>query len=494
MPAFVGMVAEEMTERSGTGHPVARIAFNSEFLRNPVGLIFCVMVIAAIAVAASLDLRYALMTIAAAGLASICLLAVLDVKLALCLLIVSTVLNVSDVLSEFHGIQHVGKVLGAPFVIATAVLFWRRREAPQVDRSAIGLVLLYLATAVFSAVGAAHPDISLSQLTDLARNVFILILVIIAVRDVGTMQAALRSFYVPLAAISAACLVQAWTGYYGIDRTGFFQAEVRQIAGLVDSYRAQGPFADPNSFGRIIVAALPLALPDIVAPGRPRIWRVVAIVAVAALLGALLLTYSRGATFALLLVILICFWWFPRRWPILLVSTMVVISGVLTFAPAGFLDRIARIPIATLQADDTATTGDASIVNRLDEMSLALRMFAERPLSGVGLGNYKPLFQKYSLDSYGMPRQEDRQAHSFPLEIAAETGVLGLISFGAVLFAALYGTLFSAFPNEEQLWLARAAGLGVFAYFAASLFLHDDYSRVAWLLLAIALGKLCQAH
>jgi O-antigen ligase len=120
-------------------------------------------------------------------------------------------------------------------------------------------------------------------------------------------------------------------------------------------------------------------------------------------------------------------------------------------------------------------------------------MFAESPVIGMGLGNYKILFQKYSLDYHGLPRQEDREAHSFPLEVAAETGLFGLLAFAAVLAAALIGTLFAGTHDDESLWLARAAGLGVLCYFTAALVLHDDYTRIAWLLIAFGLSRIGDA-
>jgi putative inorganic carbon (HCO3(-)) transporter len=257
----------------------------------------------------------------------------------------------------------------------------------------------------------------------------------------------------------------------------------------VDTYRAQGPFADPNSFGRVLLAAIPLSLPDIVVTERSRLWRLIGLVAAAALIGGLLLTYSRGAILGFAVLAAMVCWWFRQYWLILGLGSVVLAAMILAFAPPSYLDRMTRVAGAATEADDTASTGDESIVNRLDEMALASRMFAERPVIGMGLGNYKPLFQKYALDYFGLPRQEDRESHSFPLEVAAETGVFGLMTFVAVLSAALVATLFARVRDNEMLWLARAVGLGILGYFTASLVLHDDYSRIAWLLIAFGLAR-----
>jgi putative inorganic carbon (HCO3(-)) transporter len=411
------------------------------------------------------------------------------VTLTLSVMIAATVTNVSDVLEDFHGIPPIGKLLGLPFIVAVGLAVTMGGQSFKASRTAIAFVLAYFAATTLSVVFAQHPEVSLERLDELARNLLLVMLVMLVVRDAATMRWALRSFYLPLALIALACVVSAATGYNDSDQTGFLQAEYKTLVGLVDTYRAQGPFADPNSFGRVLLAAVPLTLPDIVVPVRSRVWRLIGLVAAAALIAGLFLTYSRGAILGLAVTAVALVWWFRQYWLGLGIGAIAVAAIILVFAPQGYLDRIARVPTAFTEADDTASTGDESIVNRADEMALAVRMFAENPVVGVGPGNYKELFQKYSLDHYGIPRQEDREAHSFPLEVAAETGIFGLMAFAAVLSVALIGIVCADARDVESLWLARAVGLGVLGYFAASLVLHDDYSRIAWLLIAFGLAR-----
>ncbi|WP_410964468.1 O-antigen ligase family protein, partial [Salmonella sp. SAL4447] len=66
------------------------------------------------------------------------------------------------------------------------------------------------------------------------------------------------------------------------------------------------------------------------------------------------------------------------------------------------------------------------------------------PLLGVGPGNYQHNFQTYSRRLDLWPRQEDRQAHSLYLEIAAERGVIGLAGFALLaLFVGSRGWIAS---------------------------------------------------
>lgn len=57
-----------------------------------------------------------------------------------------------------------------------------------------------------------------------------------------------------------------------------------------------------------------------------------------------------------------------------------------------------------------------------------LKMFAARPISGVGIGNYASAFLTYKAGG----GQNTLFAHSFPIQMLAETGILG---FGALAYA-----------------------------------------------------------
>jgi O-antigen ligase len=73
-------------------------------------------------------------------------------------------------------------------------------------------------------------------------------------------------------------------------------------------------------------------------------------------------------------------------------------------------------------------------------MIIAVQMFLENPILGVGKRNYQALYVEYSSMLGLDPRLEDRQAHSLYLELAAEMGMLGLLSFGGILLALFLST------------------------------------------------------
>jgi O-antigen ligase len=82
-------------------------------------------------------------------------------------------------------------------------------------------------------------------------------------------------------------------------------------------------------------------------------------------------------------------------------------------------------------------------------------------------------------------------AHNLYIEIAAERGILGLLSFAAILYATfrvLHSTKRAALHknHKELASICDAFSAGLTGYLIAATFLHDAHIRYFWLLLGIA--------
>jgi hypothetical protein len=122
---------------------------------------------------------------------------------------------------------------------------------------------------------------------------------------------------------------------------------------------------------------------------------------------------------------------------------------------------------------------------RAELWRLALGMWRERPLLGVGADNFRWLYGPRAGHAFW-----DRRvfANNLYLEAAATTGTLGLLAIVATLGTALYGAVRAAWRTPHLLPVAAALG-GVLAAVAA----HGlvDYllaSTGHYLLLAVAVG------
>ncbi|MEM7581086.1 MAG: IctB family putative bicarbonate transporter [Cyanobacteria bacterium P01_A01_bin.80] len=143
----------------------------------------------------------------------------------------------------------------------------------------------------------------------------------------------------------------------------------------------------------------------------------------------LVLTFSRGGWIGLLasllvLLVLLLYWWsidmppFWRTWslPILLVSLGIVSVLAVLFVPP-VRDRVLSI---------FAGRGDSSNNFRINVWMAAIEMIKDRPVIGIGPGN--SAFNKiYPL--YQRPNFTALSAYSVFLEVAVETGLIGLFCF-----------------------------------------------------------------
>ena len=128
---------------------------------------------------------------------------------------------------------------------------------------------------------------------------------------------------------------------------------------------------------------------------------------------------------------------------------------------------------------------------RTSEMIIAVQMFMDHPLIGVGFDNYPVLYQDYSKYLGIDTRTEQREAHSLYLEVGAETGLLGYLGLGGILVTTILAMnkaskmLQQAGRSDLNSWV-KGLRLGVYGYMFTSIFLHQGFPRYLWMLLALS--------
>ena len=89
------------------------------------------------------------------------------------------------------------------------------------------------------------------------------------------------------------------------------------------------------------------------------------------------------------------------------------------------------------------------------------------------------------------PTATVRAAHSLYIEVAAETGLLGLSVF-LVLLGIMAKNIIDSWKKlkgtrrDDLARMVAAIGAGIFGYLTASIFIHSAYPRYFWLLVGIA--------
>ena len=124
-------------------------------------------------------------------------------------------------------------------------------------------------------------------------------------------------------------------------------------------------------------------------------------------------------------------------------------------------------------------------------MVAALLVFRDHLLIGVGPGMFPEYVQAYGQIVSLRPLGDGRQAHSLPLDIAAENGLFGLLVLTALIFVVARGLLVArrqALGRNDVHGAHFATGV-LFAgivYLTTGLFLHLSYIRYFWLLISLA--------
>jgi O-antigen ligase len=133
---------------------------------------------------------------------------------------------------------------------------------------------------------------------------------------------------------------------------------------------------------------------------------------------------------------------------------------------------------------------DGAVQGRATENLAAFHVFRDHPLLGVGPGQF---FNRYSAEAGNALDmrflKQNRRAHNLYLEIAADTGALGLAAFLALVGVTLVQlrrlAQFWRWANPELASLADALLVALIAYMASAVFLQLAYQRYFWFLLAL---------
>jgi O-antigen ligase len=182
---------------------------------------------------------------------------------------------------------------------------------------------------------------------------------------------------------------------------------------------------DPNALGMTLVSALPFAL-IFLADKKQGIFRAVILGCVLLSVWTVVETASRTSFFTLVLMIVIVALRSSKRMVLLPVG-LIMLALIWTVMPAQYRDRY-----ETVQSLEK----DMSYQNRRIAWGAGVHMFFDRPLTGIGTGQFAVAAgTKYWPNTLGR-RKIWLQPHSLYFQVIAELGLLGALAFGTLVFSA----------------------------------------------------------
>ena len=261
--------------------------------------------------------------------------------------------------------------------------------------------------------------------------------------------------------------------------------------------RAYGTFAQPNPFAGHLGLSLPFALSWAMVAGRASKAERLAMLGAAGVMAlGILASWSRGAWVATAVAVALML---ALAYPGLAVGALTIAlllgpflgSGVaaspLVQRALGMGGDIASLNVAKV----IPSTANFALVERLAHWQAGWYMFAAHPWLGVGIGNYESAYPGYALSQWPAALGH---AHNFYLNVAAECGLVGLITY-FVLGAVAWSVAVRAWrlALEPELRAALLAAMGSLAYLSVHNLVDDLYVHGMQVLVGISLALVAVA-
>ncbi|MEM1145084.1 MAG: O-antigen ligase family protein [Pseudomonadota bacterium] len=266
--------------------------------------------------------------------------------------------------------------------------------------------------------------------------------------------------------IATHCIDQYFFGN-GIGWSGQAWLERKEAFGVLHQVRYVGIFADPNDTGMILVQSIPFLF-LYRAQAKQTIARVAYSGAIALHFLAIYLTNSRGTYLALAASLAT---WLALKYNM----TRALIAGAI-LGPFILILGPARLSVS----------GDQSTQDRIDAWYQGFQLFSWKPIFGIGMNHFKDHHHK--------------AAHNSWVQLLSETGLLGYVSWSALLFSSLYLAYALQQPNrwggtaaeadsEEYVLRAKTILISLVGCMTAMFFLSRAYHLPAYFLCAMVAGQ-----
>ena len=288
--------------------------------------------------------------------------------------------------------------------------------------------------------------------------------------------------------------------------TGFYQFFILVLDGELShelTYKITGFSANRNLFSQILLLCLPFLFYGIYS--FKKYWKISTIF-VSLLIIALitiLLTKSVWMAFILSSIISLLVFlnyyskFFVSKKAIRTLSYFVLIAVAIISLSVFVYSRFDSFETFDKQADWIRNYKFGSSLERVDLWSKSMEMYREHPFSGVGLGNWKINLPKYGTDDLRSGEGEIffQRAHNEFIGIVSEIGIIGLLFYCGVFFAAFYYifNIFFKSKNKDDKILILFMFFGLLSFLIISLLSFPtervEHSIFLFLILALIVIK-----
>ena len=312
--------------------------------------------------------------------------------------------------------------LGTLFIIVWSV---RHKKLPPFDSNILEVLAVYLVLQIFIAAASWEPVNSLREVVGEVHRLFPLIFAMTFIKKreqlCGVLIATLLAFLIN-------------------DVAGVYQYVVK------GEPRAFGFNHTPTFYGSFMLMQIPLLIYVAQLEILPTLWkRLAAFTAVLSLI-CLVLSMTRGAWLALIMVVIV-FVVLEKRFRRLtakICAGLAILFLIVTLASPQIQERLSTMTSTKFQSN----------TERVLMWKAAVEIFRDYPISGVGQKMYVNAYNKYYIDREARERSGviGEEGHTHPhnnlLQRASEGGLIGLASFIG-LYAYFFWKFFTQYKREK---------------------------------------------
>lgn len=321
---------------------------------------------------------------------------------------------------------------------------------------------------------------------------------IIASQMLRTEEELKKFTWVILGCITFVCLVQIWTyltigltratglGGYGIHIGPIHLNSARAVtAGVDDTVNGVGGYsngflANASELGLAVLILVPFAY-YLFPYMKKNFSKILMASMLIIFFVSLVACGARGAFVGIVAVLFVLFLKSQKK-ILMAFSGLILLAVAIPLVPERYIERIAST--ANYETDESANI-------RLTLWSAGVRMVADRPLLGVGVGNFST--------AYGSTyRQEDSanlwwEPHNNFIQSASEMGLLGLVTFVALMVVTFRENKRSRIAlraaGEDKVFLTsymQAIDIGLIGYIVSGCFITSTYYPHLYLMAMLA--------
>lgn len=198
--------------------------------------------------------------------------------------------------------------------------------------------------------------------------------------------------------------------------------------------------------------------------------------AIAIYIVSIAFSLSRSALLAMVIILLIIFIHEVKNKKALIITPIFLLLMIVIFFP--------QISNRIVERFNLVFSGkDVSVNIRLWVLKAGINMFLDHPVLGVGIGNFVHLSGQY------VTLTANKVAHNMYLDVAAETGIFGLILFISIFGKSLLDVRKQIFNhNKNFAFLAEGYYWGLIGYLITGFFVSVHFYFFLWLILSFTVS------